>query len=145
MRLAKVRHLLAFTVVEILVVLAIISALLAIAIPSYMHIINKVKFHEVIVAAIPFKTSMELAVEIYGIESINELNAGKYNILQDVEQHPSEYVGMVTIQNGVITLQNDNMSVSATYQLVVDRIANHQIIWQDITSTQSSCVSLGWC
>ena len=145
MQLTRFRCCLAFTLIEILVVLAIISALLAIAIPSYTHIINKVKFNEVMVAAIPFKTSMELAVEMYGAQNINELDAGKYSILQDVAQHPSQYVGMISIQNGVITLQNDNMSINATYQLVAERIANHQIIWQDISSTQSSCVSLGWC
>ena len=88
---------------------------------------------------------MELAVELYGVKSINDLDAGKYNIFQDVDDYSSDYVSSVSLHNGIITLENKNMSELANYKLVVERIENNKIVWQDINSTQSSCLALGWC
>jgi type IV pilus assembly protein PilA len=52
-----------FTLIELMIVVAIIGILAAIAIPSYQNYTKKAKFTEVINATAPFKMAVELCVQ----------------------------------------------------------------------------------
>lgn len=49
-----------FTLIELMIVIAIIGILAAIAVPQYQTYTNKAKFSEVVTAAGPFKAGVEL-------------------------------------------------------------------------------------
>lgn len=51
-----------FTLIELMIVVAIIGILAAIAIPAYQNYTKKAKFTEVVVATGPFKTAVELCI-----------------------------------------------------------------------------------
>ena len=52
-----------FTLIELMIVVAIIGILAAVAIPSYQNYTLKAKFTEVVNATAPFKTGIEICVQ----------------------------------------------------------------------------------
>jgi len=52
-----------FTLIELMIVVAIIGILAAVAIPAYQNYTLKAKFTEVVSAAAPFKLAVELCVQ----------------------------------------------------------------------------------
>jgi|APSaa5957512535_1039671.scaffolds.fasta_scaffold10297_5 prepilin-type N-terminal cleavage/methylation domain-containing protein len=146
MRLALgYKKLAAFSLIELLIVLAIIGILFGAATPWYGNFISQTKFSQVITAAIPLKTAMELAVEVGGVTDINELDGGKYGIDTNILDHQHQYVGKIELRNGTLTIYNQNMPKDVTYKLVAKTIEQHQIVWSNRQADQGSCVSLGWC
>lgn len=58
-----------FTLIELMIVVAIIGILAAIAIPAYQNYTKKAKFTEVVVATGPYKTAVELCIYDKGSET----------------------------------------------------------------------------
>jgi type IV pilus assembly protein PilA len=52
-----------FTLIELMIVIAIIGILAAVALPAYSTYTKKAKFSEVIAAVAPYKTAIDLAVQ----------------------------------------------------------------------------------
>ncbi|HMY62402.1 MAG TPA: prepilin-type N-terminal cleavage/methylation domain-containing protein, partial [Nitrosomonas sp.] len=52
-----------FTLIELMIVVAIIGILAAVAVPAYQNYTIKSRFTEVINATAPFKTAVELCVQ----------------------------------------------------------------------------------
>jgi type IV pilus assembly protein PilA len=116
-----------FTLIELMIVVAIIGILAAVAIPSYQNYSRKAKFSEVIQATAPFKIAVELCLIDRGgngAECISNLGNG--NGVPNTILRPSTYVGMVEASadsskpNGVF-VHADAMSVGGlrgeTYDL----------------------------
>lgn len=91
-----------FSLMELMIVIAIIGILIAIAIPSYQIYTRRAHYTEVIEAAAPFRIGIEECFEITG--SLDECIAGKNGVPSAL----SEGSGLVkTIQiahNGVIII-----------------------------------------
>ena len=56
-----------FTLIELMIVVAIIGILAAIAVPQYQQYTNKAKFTEVVNATAPMKNAVELCVNAQGL------------------------------------------------------------------------------
>lgn len=56
-----------FTLIELMIVVAIIGILAAIAVPAYQTYTNKAKFSEVVSAASPYKLAVELCFAEQGV------------------------------------------------------------------------------
>lgn len=59
----SLRNMKGFTLIELMIVIAIIGILAAIAIPSYQQYTRKSKFTEVVVATSPYKLAVELCFQ----------------------------------------------------------------------------------
>jgi len=55
-----------FTLIELMIVVAIIGILAAIALPAYQTYTDKAKYTEVVQAASPYKTALEVCAQVEG-------------------------------------------------------------------------------
>lgn len=55
-----------FTLIELMIVVAIIGILAAVAVPAYQTYTNKAKFSEVVAAAAPYKLGLEICFQEQG-------------------------------------------------------------------------------
>lgn len=137
-----------FTLIELMIVVAIIGILAAIAVPSYQTYTKKAKFSEVVSAVAPYKLGVELCYQDTGtLMSCNNQSNG-------VPAITSGAVGFVATNSGTVTptsatavtiLMNGTPAVdSKTYILSgISAGAGSPIIWtKDATST---CVAAAIC
>ena len=148
-----------FTLVELLIVIAIIGVLLAAGIPSYQQYVMSARFTEIKRVAAPFKLAMEAAVMLGKVNGssdqdiINALNGGSFGIPDDIAAYDSEYVSSITTASGVITVTAKNFpehiaAGSPTYKLTAKSINNLGHIIYDTSANDSArgtCYSVGLC
>jgi prepilin-type N-terminal cleavage/methylation domain-containing protein len=98
-----------FSLIELMIVVAIIGILAAIAIPSYQNYTHRAKFTEVIQATLPFK----LAVEVCAREANDLTNCanGENGIPPAIDNADTikSYVKSITVDNGVITADSQHV------------------------------------
>ena len=125
-----------FTLIELMIVVAIIGILAAVALPAYQTYTKKAKFTEVVLATSAAKAAMEIAVQT-GVTDILDLDSGTNGILAIGS---SGVVTGVAIADGVITATGTADVDSRTYTLTA-AISNNQIQW----TAGGTCVANGLC
>ncbi|MBD2814151.1 prepilin peptidase-dependent pilin [Xenorhabdus sp. Flor] len=88
-----------FTLMEVMVVMAIVSILGAISIPSYQGYIQKAALTDVLQAIVPYKSGVEICR--FETESYKECNTGHTSIPSG---HNSRYISTITVEMGEITI-----------------------------------------
>lgn len=84
-----------FTLIELMIVVAIIGILAAVALPAYQDYTVRAKVSEAVIAASSAKSMMSEAFQTDGVTGLNAA-AAAYNSI-GVSQKRSKYVGNVTI------------------------------------------------
>ena len=105
-----------FTLIELMIVIAIIAILAAIALPAYQDYIVRAKVSEAILAGDACKTSVAEYFQSQGILPATDTAAGCNNA-------GSQYVASVTVAGGVITVAttaNASLSGAASKTYVLD-------------------------
>jgi type IV pilus assembly protein PilA len=136
-----------FTLLELMIVIAIIGILAAIAIPSYQNYSNRAKFSEVIQATAPFKLAVTICFHESG--NLSECAAPGQNGLPNnfkAESPAKGYVGTVEIgKNGQIIASSQRIRINKldqfTYILTPVQQTDGQLRW-DISGT---CAQQGLC
>jgi type IV pilus assembly protein PilA len=106
-----------FTLIELMIVVAIIGILAAIALPAYQSYTEKARFTEVVNASSAAKTAVEICVQM-GTDIAN-CTGGSNGVPADVIVSAT-VVGVVTAANGVITATKATGSTitgAGTYEL----------------------------
>ena len=69
-----------FTLIELMIVVAIIGILAAVALPAYNTYSNKATFSELVLAVTPLKTAVDLAIQTRNPTLITDLDSGALGI-----------------------------------------------------------------
>jgi type IV pilus assembly protein PilA len=128
-----------FTLIELMIVVAIIGVLAAVAIPAYSDYSNKAKFTEAVLTASKLKTEVTLAIQIEG-DAIGSYDGGYANIPADLAPGVTRHG--TTVVDGVITAtwQNDGTVLQGiTFVMTPSGITNTK--WE-VTGT---CKDNNWC
>ena len=153
-----------FTLIELMIVIAIIGILAAIALPAYSKYTARAKFTEVTSAAEPIKQQVELCyfdqgnlTNCDGNESAVKVGSGArgWNLEQAVTATGSTYVKSASVTDGIITLTSQNIKVSGKsgFKLVLvptehktGASAGTALDWNiDGDVTKSTCLKADLC
>ncbi|WP_448553031.1 pilin [Thalassotalea montiporae] len=136
-----------FTLIELMIVVAIIGILAAVALPAYQTYADRAKFSEVVMAASIYKNAAEIAHQTKGI-AVGNLNAGSNGI------PAADAPGAVNASNvtdadmaaGLITIVSNlsaNGVTNADYRLQATAVSGAGLNWDIATS--STCLAAGLC
>lgn len=136
-----------FTLIELMMVIAIVGILAAIAIPAYEAYANRAKFSEVVQATAPFKLAVEVCAHAQGNLAACE-TPGSNGIPTNFTA-PSTITGytasIVTGTKGVITATSQrivsNDLKAFTYILTPTYQSNGQVTW----TKSGTCEKNGLC
>lgn len=146
-----------FTLIELMIVIAIIGILAAIAVPQYQQYTMKSKFAEVVSATTPFKVGVEVCVSNQSLAPPSPIAncaggasgaATQWGMPPNVSAQTSGYVGTISaVDNGTITAaSNSNVGVVANYILVPAMVSmNGSVSVQWSKSSASTCITYGLC
>ncbi len=150
-----------FTLIELMIVIAIIGILAAIALPAYSKYTARAKFTEVTTAAGPLKEQVELCYFDQGnLTNCNGSNsavkqgngARGWNIEQAVKATKSTYVKSASVSQGKITVTSQNIKVSSKSGFQLTLIPSEQTTGSSVgtalnweVSAGSSCLKADLC
>ena len=126
-----------FTLIELMIVVAIIGILAAIALPAYQTYAQRTRFSEVILATAPYKTALGLAIQSGRVSALTGVDAGTNGI--PPAAGASGWVASATVIDGVI-LATGNAGVSGhTYSLTPSLTV--PTVW----TASGTCINAGIC
>lgn len=139
-----------FSLIELMIVVAIIAVLAAVAIPSYQNYTLKAKFTEVVQAVSPFKLAVESCAREFGSLSgcVNQNGLPQAVDNSDLAKSKVKTVQVsASGQNSVnITATSQHIGKdNAEYSYILEGIEelNGQIFWSK--NKISSCIIAGIC
>jgi len=128
----KIYH--GFSLIELMIVVAIIGTLAVIAVPSYQRYAQRARFAEVIAATDPFKTSVSLALQ-QGI-SMADINLGSADL--PPAPSPTKNLADLTVSMGTITATATTLAGNSTFILTPNTDGSQ---W----AVSGTCLTVGLC
>lgn len=93
-----------FSLIEIMVVIAIISILGVIAVPGYQSYMQKAAMTDVLQTILPYKNSIEICHFNFG--SLSQCNSGNDNIPNNIS---GKHIKTIDVKSGIVKLSGDKI------------------------------------
>jgi prepilin-type N-terminal cleavage/methylation domain-containing protein len=136
-----------FTLIELMIVVAIIGILAAVALPAYAQYMDKAKFSEVILASHSAKSAVDICVQDKGTAVGCSGTAGNVaGIPVDITGSTDHYVDSVTTTDGrivVVPKATGGITAADTYILVAYLDTNTKVQWS--VDPASGCITARLC
>ena len=139
-----------FTLIELMIVIAIIGILAAIALPAYQTYTKKAKFSEVVLAASSVKGKVDVCYQTRGESDAAAITTGgacatEALVGADVAGAASgTHVDTVAYADGTITATGASTVDSVTYILNAnDTAGSGSLVWEE--DAASTCIAAGLC
>ena len=123
-----------FSLIELMMVIAIIGILTTMALPSYQQYTERARFAEVIAATEPYKVAIAIALQTGA--SLSELSSGKPGIPSSPAS--TKNLASVKVKSGTITATGSPKVNNHTYILQPDTSGSN---W----TVSGTCVDAGMC
>jgi len=132
-----------FTLIELMIVIAIIGILASVALPAYQTYTKKAKFSEVVLAGSNVKTSVDVCYQTRGNASLANCDTfAKIGLVAaDLTQGAHVASAAITGTTAVITVTGAASVDGEDYELT-PTVAGNTLTWSDSTS---SCIAAGLC
>jgi type IV pilus assembly protein PilA len=133
-----------FTLIELMIVVAIIGILAAIALPAYQDYTKKAKFSEVVTYVGAARSAVELCFQTEADLAV--CDAGYRGIPEAVVTTTYKNLDTMAIANGVITAAG-TAGVDSANMIATPTIAtgSTNLTWTTTSTTTPSCLTKGWC
>lgn len=141
-----------FTLIELMIVVAIVAILAAVALPAYQTYTKKARFTEVVAATGPYKTAIELCVQ--NGNTLAQCGTAGTNGIPALPTAAEGFVGSITLDATTATITAtangilDNQATPAeyTYILTPTLEASGKLTWaKDASGAAGTCVADGIC
>ena len=132
-----------FTLIELMIVIAIVAILATVAIPSYQNCTKKAAVSELLQASAPLRSEVELC--IYNTGSVENCTGGKNGIQADVADATAKYVKSTAVKGGIITVVGKGSLDKVSYTLTAAGSATAGVTWTASCGTNADIFPAGFC
>lgn len=132
-----------FTLIELMIVVAIIAILATIAIPSYQNHTKKAAISELLQAVAPYRSEVELCV--YTTNDVKKCTAGQNGIQANLTESKSRYLSSITVNGGAITVEGKGSLEGIGYTLTAQGDLSKGIAWTTACKGDKSLFPTGFC
>jgi type IV pilus assembly protein PilA len=118
-----------FTLIELMIVVAIVGILAAIAIPAYQNYVYKARFSEVVSVASTYQTAVAACIQDLGTVTGCDLSTNGIPASQ-----ATQHVASVAITNGTITVVPQATTNAASTLILAPTLGVGALTWSNATS-----------
>jgi type IV pilus assembly protein PilA len=135
-----------FTLIELMIVIAIIGILASIALPAYQTYISKARYSEVVLAASSVKGAIDVCYQTRGRDLVQCDTYAELSVRQN-EVQAANWVNLVTMgrvgANIRITAMGNIDPGNRSSYVLEGRPSNNTLIWS--RNNISTCIANGLC
>lgn len=132
-----------FTLIELMIVIAIIGILASVALPAYQTYTKKAKFSEVVLAVGSIRTAIDMCYQIRGDYDLANCDTeDKLGILLSTAESGSHVNKVELTATTAVITATGSPSVDDEQLVLIPTSSGNTLTWSDSTS---SCIAAGLC